>query len=181
MNIYATGRTRMQLGSGHNLFDWTYIKNAAWAHILAADRLDDSHPKHSQVAGQAFFVTNGEPRPFWEFPRALWRAAGWKETSPIVIPRFLAFLIAYISVFIAWILGKQPTLTPFRVNVVTSVRWCNIDRARKALDYAPIVSLDDGIRETVEVCGNCCKPTVYLTELMQWWKTTQSHVDHFAK
>ena len=150
--MYTTGRTRMQLGSGHNLFDWTYVKNAAWAHLLAADRLAESHPKHSHVAGQAFIITNGEPRPFAEFPRAMWRAAGWKETSPIVIPKPLAFLIAYISVLIAWILGKEPTLTPFRVNVTTSIRGCNINKARKALDYAPIVSLDDGIRENVEVC-----------------------------
>jgi hypothetical protein len=26
MNIYVAGRTRMQLGSGHNIFDWIRIK-----------------------------------------------------------------------------------------------------------------------------------------------------------
>jgi hypothetical protein len=33
-------------------------------------------------------------------------------------------------------------------------RWCNIEKARKALDYQSLYSLDEGIRLSAEVCAN---------------------------
>ncbi|OBZ78021.1 Sterol-4-alpha-carboxylate 3-dehydrogenase, decarboxylating [Grifola frondosa] len=129
MEVLERGRTGSQIGDNTNLFDWTYIKNAAYAHLLAADRLDPAHPKHALVAGQAFFISNGEPRPWWDFPRAIWKAAGHVPNRTI---------------------GTQPFLSRFRVTYVCTARWCNITKARKALDYEPIVSLDDGIQETVK-------------------------------
>ena len=36
--------------------------------------LEPSYPL--QVAGQAFFITNGEPMYFWDFPRAVWAEWG---------------------------------------------------------------------------------------------------------
>lgn len=142
----------MQLGDNTNLFDWTYIENAAQAHLLAADRLSPSHPKYSQVAGQAFFITNGEPLPYWDFPRGLWTVAGHTPTSVIAIPKFMAYIIGAISEFIGWLLGKPMLLNRFVVTIVTSTRYCNIDKARKALDYDPEIPLQEGMRRSVEVC-----------------------------
>jgi hypothetical protein len=50
------------------------------------DQLSDPSLKRSaadplQVAGQVFFITNGEPIYFWDFPRRLWRML-----APIHIP-----------------------------------------------------------------------------------------------
>lgn len=147
----ASGRTNVQLGNNSNLFDWTYIENAAQAHLLAADRLSPSHPKYSQVAGQAFFITNGEPLPYWDFPRGLWKVAGHTPTSVIAIPKFFAYIIGAISEFIGWLLGKPMLLNRFVVTIVTSTRYCNIDKARKALDYDPEIPLQEGMRRSVEV------------------------------
>ncbi|KAI0059109.1 hypothetical protein BV25DRAFT_1829436 [Artomyces pyxidatus] len=159
MALMTQGRTHIQLGDNTNLFDWTYIVNAAEAHLLAADRLAPEHPKHAQVAGRVFFISNGEPRPWWNLARGLWKEAGHVQTRKVIaIPRSVAFVLAVFMEFFGWLFGKAPSLTRFRVTVCTTIRWCDISNARNALDYGPSIPLDEGIRQTVE-----------------WWKTTQSH------
>jgi sterol-4alpha-carboxylate 3-dehydrogenase (decarboxylating) len=154
MNVMVTKKTGMQIGDNTNLFDWTYIENAAYAHILAADRLSPEHPKYSQVAGEAFFISNGEPRPYWDFPRGLWKAAGHVPERIVVLPKFVGMIIAIIMEAISWFTGVPALLTRFRVTYVCMTRWCNIDKARKALDYQPLYSLDEGIRLSAEVCAD---------------------------
>jgi len=45
-------------GDGTNLVDYTYVGNVADAHIGALEHLEPGSP----VCGQAYFITNGEPR-----------------------------------------------------------------------------------------------------------------------
>jgi len=76
------GKNRFQIGSGDNLFDWTYVGNVARAHILAAKVLllqssSASRTTLPRVDGEAFFITNGDPMPFWDFVRAIGDAAGF--------------------------------------------------------------------------------------------------------
>lgn len=151
MQVLVNQRTNIQIGDNRNLFDFTYVENAAYAHLLAADRLSPDHPKYKQVAGEAFFITNGEPRHYWDFPRAMWRAAGHTPSNIIVIPRSVAMLIAAIMEFVAWVRGREPFLTRFRVHYICLTRYCSIEKARWSLDYDPPISLNEGIRRSVEV------------------------------
>jgi sterol-4alpha-carboxylate 3-dehydrogenase (decarboxylating) len=151
MDVMVNNRTGIQIGDNTNLFDFTYIENAAHAHILAADRLSPEHPKYSQVAGQAFFISNGEPVHYWDFPRALWKAAGHTPTKIRVIPKPIALVIAIIMEFVCWLQGKEPVLNRFRVHYICLNRYCNIEKARSALDYNPPVSLSEGIRRSAQV------------------------------
>lgn len=152
MAAMEAGRTGTQIGDNTNKFDFTYIPNAAHAHLLAADRLSPTHPKHARVAGQAFFISNGTPVPFWDFPRALWREAGHVPAKVTVLPKPVALVIAWLMEVWAWISGGTAPLTRFRVAMVTTTRWCDISKARDALDYEPLYSLDEGIRRTIKVC-----------------------------
>ena len=151
MQVMVNGKTGFQIGDNSNLFDFTYIENAACAHLLAADRLSPDHPKYSKVAGQAFFITNGEPVYYWDFPRALWRAAGHTPEKVTVVPKPVALVIAAIMEFVAWLRGKEPFLTRVNVHYTCLNRYCNIAKARDALDYDPPVTLQEGIRRAVEV------------------------------
>ncbi|KIP01928.1 hypothetical protein PHLGIDRAFT_96543 [Phlebiopsis gigantea 11061_1 CR5-6] len=150
MGIMMSKRSGMQIGDNKNLFDWTYIENAAQAHLLAADRLSPDHAKYKLVAGEAFFISNGEPRPYWDFPRGLWKAAGHTPKKITVIPKGIAMVIAVIMELVAWIRGSEATLTRFRVHYICLTRYCNIDKARNALDYHPLFSIDEGIRRSAE-------------------------------
>ena len=53
----------VQVGDGENLVDVTYIDNAAEAHLLAADRLEQG----AACAGRAYFISQGEPVRLWPF------------------------------------------------------------------------------------------------------------------
>jgi sterol-4alpha-carboxylate 3-dehydrogenase (decarboxylating) len=60
-----TGRAIFQIGDDTNLFDFAYIGNTAYAHILAAEALlresDGRAPDGPlKVNGEAFFITNDE-------------------------------------------------------------------------------------------------------------------------
>ncbi|KAL9032518.1 MAG: hypothetical protein Q9214_007937, partial [Letrouitia sp. 1 TL-2023] len=90
LQALANRQTKYQLGPNTNLFDFTYVRNAAHAHVLAAVALLSTHRlhpmtaplDHERVDGEAFFVTNAQPVYFWDFARAVWRAAG-DGTDPV--------------------------------------------------------------------------------------------------
>ncbi|KAI9719482.1 MAG: putative secondary metabolism biosynthetic enzyme [Chrysothrix sp. TS-e1954] len=111
------GKQRFQIGRGDNLSDWTYIENGVRAYLLVAQALLRSHDvpndlrNSERVDGEAFFVTNDEPIPFWQFTRGLGAAAGF-PTQPEeirVIPKSIGFVMAFISEWLTWImsLGKK--------------------------------------------------------------------------
>jgi len=94
VETYYRGRTKVQLGSNRNLFDFTDNTNVAHAHCLAAMKLREHRatpqpPKPDmRVDGEVFIVTNDEPRYFWSFMRSVWQIAGDKTKSEELL-RFL--------------------------------------------------------------------------------------------
>lgn len=153
------GKNKYQVGSGENLFDWTYVANAASAHLLASEALltATSSDKSSgpQVAGEAFFITNGDPMPFWDFVRAIGEAAGHpvRKEDVWVIPQGLGLAMALIAEWIVWLLsfGKQ-TSTMNRAGIRYSclTRTYCIDKARTRLGYNPKVDMKEGIRRSAD-------------------------------
>ncbi len=105
---------------------------------------------------QAFFITNDEPRPFWEMARYVWRGLGYREPS-IVVPYWLAYWVAWLTELLFKLAGSivgpervgHPTLTPFRVTFAGAHRYFDISRAKRHLGYKPPVSLDDAMRLTL--------------------------------
>ncbi|KAJ3407852.1 hypothetical protein HDV05_005244 [Chytridiales sp. JEL 0842] len=144
------GRTSVQIGNNTTLFDWTYVDNAAYAHILAADKLTDK----SGVGGEAFIITNDCPFFFWDFVRQLWFHLGYKRTLKYAMPVQLAFFLAFIVECIAWVLRPvvkiQPTFTVFRIKLLTNNRYFNVEKAKRLLGYKPIVSMEEGIKRTAD-------------------------------
>ena len=83
VQAYKDGKTKYQVGLNDNLFDFTYVENVAYGHVLAVLALLSTHKLGStvpidteRVDGEAFFITNGEPVYFWDFARAVWHEAG---------------------------------------------------------------------------------------------------------
>jgi len=42
--VFEDNKTHFQIGDNTNLFDWTYVGNVAYAHLLAADKLETPPP-----------------------------------------------------------------------------------------------------------------------------------------
>ena len=145
------GRTHFQIGDNINLFDFTYVSNVVEAHLLAADKLSDPVTL-PRVGGETFIITNGQPWPFWDFQRAVWKEMGHvSQRKPIVLSRTLALIIAYIAEWAAWFTGKPALFTRFRVKFTCANRWFNISKARDVLGYRPAVDYAEGIKRMVVV------------------------------
>ncbi|GJC92274.1 3-beta hydroxysteroid dehydrogenase/isomerase [Colletotrichum higginsianum] len=158
VKIYREGKTGIQLGSNENLFDFTYVGNVAHAHLLAARLLlataaSSTAPlDHEKVDGEAFLVTNDSPIYFWDFARAIWRAAGSdKGTSHVwAIPREIGLVLGFCSEVFFTIIGKPPIFNRQRNIYSCMTRYYNIGKAKRLLGYRPIVGLDEGIKRGVQ-------------------------------
>jgi sterol-4alpha-carboxylate 3-dehydrogenase (decarboxylating) len=49
IEVGKNGKSKMQIGDGSNLFDWTYIDNIVHGHVLASDKLQKGSPVVQQV------------------------------------------------------------------------------------------------------------------------------------
>ncbi|KAF8584633.1 hypothetical protein K439DRAFT_1616612 [Ramaria rubella] len=147
--VIKEGRTHFQIGDNTNLFDFTYVSNVVDAHILAADKLLNPETL-PLVGGQAFIITNGQPWPFWDFQRAVWKEMGHvSQRNPIVLSRSIGLLLAYFAEWVAWFTGKPAVFTRFRVKFTCANRYFNISKARNILGYTPSVGYEDGIKRMV--------------------------------
>jgi len=140
--ILSRARRLRRIGSADKLIDSVYVDNAADAHLLAAERLEPGSP----IAGRAYFITNGEPWPTWELINAI-LAAGGKPVVDRRIHRGLAMGLAAIIEPAYHILApdKEPPLTRFLVNELSTAHWFDISAARRDLNYEPGVSIQEGL------------------------------------
>lgn len=153
------GQTRFQLGENENLFDFTYVGNVAYAHVLAAVALMDTHElstrplDHERVDGEAFFITNGSPVYFWDFARMVWSAAG-DETTPAqvwTIGKDLGLSLATVMEWLFWLAGgRKPNLTRQHVKFSSMTRYYSIDKARVRLGYKPKWGVEESVQKTVQ-------------------------------
>ena len=154
------GKYRVQIGTGKNLFDFTFVDNLVHAHMLAARKLlleaypYPVHGKETNAAGEAFFITNDEPVYFWVFARRLGAAAGYPsdEANVRTLPAWFGLTIAFIVEWIVWLTSfgkKTPTMTMKSIRTSTVQRTFNIEKAKRVLSYRPLVSIDEAIKR----CG----------------------------
>lgn len=159
LSALEKNQTNVVLGDGSNVWDFASAENAAYAHHLLAVALmkpavDPSAPK---VDGEAFNITDGQRQNFWDFPRAAWKAVGWKppekEKLTKLAPSFL-LAIAFGLEWIYWLLAlgqKRPgTLSKQQVEYSCFEHTYQIRKARDRLGYNPTADFEAGVREAVK-------------------------------
>lgn len=137
--VDRAARGRMALiGSGTALIDTTYIDNAADALVAAAERSD-------QLGGRSFIVSNGQPRPIGEILSRIVGAAGLPPIRRRV-PTWVALGGGAVAER-AWSrMGGpgEPPMTRFVAEQLSTAHWFDQRATRRALEWAPLVSLDEG-------------------------------------
>lgn len=142
--LIARGRAGQlrRIGNFNKLVDTTYIDDAAEAHWLAAERLRPGSP----VAGRAYFISAGDPRPIWEVIDGILASAG---VAPVTrsVPPALARAAARVLEAVYGLLRVQaePRLTRFLVSQLSTAHWFDISAARRDFGYAPKVSVKEGL------------------------------------
>ncbi|KAG9291449.1 hypothetical protein G9A89_021868 [Geosiphon pyriformis] len=147
IKVMENGQTKFQIGDNFNLFDFTYVENVAYAHLLAADKLAE---KASMVDGEAFIITNGTPIPFWDMPRSIWSRFDHYPPYYLKLSRVTGLALAYLAEWVCYFTGREAGFTRYRVKYACSQRYFNIKKAKKLLGYEPPVELEEGIRRTCE-------------------------------
>lgn len=130
------------VGDGKNKVDTIFVDNAADAHLLAAERLWPG----SKVAGKAYFVTNGDPRPIAEITNLIIGAAGVAPVTATISPK-IAWLVGLLCEFCykTFKIKGEPPITRWVAGELSTAHWFNIARARNDLGYTPRVSIEQGI------------------------------------
>ena len=127
------------LDHGAALIDTTYVDNAASAIAAALARVDEVH-------GNAYVVTNGEPRPVAELLTGICAAAGVRAPGWHV-PAGLA-RVAGAAVEAVWRVrpgADEPPMTRFLAEQLSTAHWFDQRRTRADLRWTPAVSLDEGL------------------------------------
>ncbi|MGC5616537.1 NAD-dependent epimerase/dehydratase family protein [Georgenia sp. Z1491] len=127
------------LDQGAALIDSVYVDNAADALVAALDRAEDVH-------GQAFVVTNGEPRPVGDLLAGICLAAGvappaWRV--PAVLARAAGTVVETL-----WAVRPgpdEPPMTRFLAEQLSTAHWFDQRRTRAELRWRPAVSIDEGL------------------------------------
>ncbi len=124
-------QTGIQLGTGDALSDFTFVGNAAHAHILASKALlaaSEGSQDQAKVDGEAFFITDDDPMSLWEFSRRVWAVAGYhqKPEEVRIIPIWLIMAIAATVGWAFWIatFGRRRPKTLRRCLLA----WCCFSR-----------------------------------------------------
>lgn len=102
----------------------------------------------SQLAGQAYFITNDDPRPFWEFVGQVLEGFGFppKQRPHIWLPYYILMFIALACQYIVIPLAKpfkalELSFTPSAVTIAACTRQLSCRKAKEHFGYAPQVSI----------------------------------------
>jgi len=131
-----------RIGSLNKKVDTTCLDDAAEAHRLALERLSPGSP----IAGKAYFISGGSPRPVWDIINAILNAAGLPPVEKRVWP-LSANLAAwgYETLYAVTRRSGEPRLTRFLVQQLTTAHWFDISAARRDLGYEPQTSFAAGL------------------------------------
>ena len=137
-----SGRLR-RVGDGTNLIDMVYVENAATAHLQAADRLTPGSP----VAGNAYFITQGEPVNCWQWIDELLALYGLPPVRKSISSSAAWTLGAGLeAVYAALRLKSEPPMTRFLASQLGKSHYFSIERACRDFGYQPRISAAEGMR-----------------------------------
>ncbi|TCU83845.1 nucleoside-diphosphate-sugar epimerase [Curtobacterium sp. PhB191] len=129
------------LDSGAALIDTLYVDNAASAMVAALE-----HAADDDVHGNAYVVTNGEPRPVADLLAGICAASGVAAPRwhvPAVVARAAGSLVEAV-----WRVRPgqdEPPMTRFLAEQLSTAHWFDQRRTRADLQWAPSVSIDEGL------------------------------------
>lgn len=136
-----SGRLR-QVGEGKNLIDTVYVENAARAHVQAGDALEPN----SRVAGQAYFITQGEPVSCWAWINQVLELVDLPPIQKRISLKRACQLGQLLESVYRWLPAQlEPPMTRFLALQLACDHYYSIEKARRDFGYEPLVSLDEGM------------------------------------
>ena len=148
------GEHKMQVGRNQKVFEFVYVNKAAEAHVLAARALLDPQAAPT-VAGEAFFVSDGRPQPFFDFARRCYAVTGNPvapgDVTIIPLVAMQAMASAGEWAYRIFTLGtKMPKLRRDSIDYLDRGCCWSIEKAKQRLGYRPVADQDEAIKQSME-------------------------------
>ena len=137
----------IRVGKGTNRVDIIYIDNAVDGHIRAWQALESGSP----VAGQCYFLSDGEPVVLWDWINQLLVSLG---IDPVIksisygMAKNLGSLLE--GVYRVFGLSGEPRMTRFLAGQLATSHYFDISRARKDFNYEVRVSPEEGMKRLLK-------------------------------
>jgi nucleoside-diphosphate-sugar epimerase len=142
----AKAGSLVRLGSRNPLVDFTYIDDCVDAHLVGARALLNTP---DLVAGKAYFISQGEPTPFWDWVNAfiaIYNQPAITKQIPVKVAYSVASLCE-VACRLFPFLG-EPRITRFLVKEMSTDHYFSIERARNLLGFQPSCTVAEGIKKT---------------------------------
>jgi 2-alkyl-3-oxoalkanoate reductase len=134
----------VQVGDGNNKVDILYIDNAVLAHLKAYEALD------ANIAGRAYFVSDGEPVVLWDWINELLGRMGRPNVSRKISYRNAMRLGVFLEgVYGLFGIKSEPPMTRFLASQLATSHYFDISRAKKDFAYNPLVSHEEGMNRLI--------------------------------
>jgi nucleoside-diphosphate-sugar epimerase len=142
----------VRIGNGKALTQHVYVGNIAHAHLLSAHALMNGS---EHVAGQVYFITDHVGSNFFKFFDKIVEGIGYKiRPKNFWIPRPIAFAIASLTEFSAWLIRPvknfHPKFSRFAVTYTCTEYTFNSEKAKRDFGFIPKYSHEEAVARTVE-------------------------------
>ncbi len=141
----------VRLGNGKSLCQHVYVRNMAYAHLLAAKALTKSD---GVVDGNAYFITDGPGANFFKFFDQIVEGAGYKIwPKNLWLPKWLAYAIGSLTEFLAFLISPiiktNPKFSRFAVIYTCSDFTFTAEKAKMDFNYTPKYKKKEALARTI--------------------------------
>ena len=146
----AKGGLYIRIGNGSAKSQHVYVRNMAWAHVLAARALAENN---HNVAGNAYFVTDGPGCNFFTFFDEIVTGSGYKiRPRNFRVPRRFAYFLGTVSEYIALLIRPikhyNPRLSRFAVMYICTDFTFSSEKAHRDFGFTPKYSKEEAFKNT---------------------------------
>jgi nucleoside-diphosphate-sugar epimerase len=147
----AKGGFYIRIGNGTAKNQHVYVRNMAWAHVMAARALVENNP---EVPGNAYFITDGPGCNFFTFFDEIIARSGYKIwPGDLWLPQRFAYFLGTVSEYIARLARPltyyNPKLSRFAVMYTCTDFTFSSEKARRDFGFVPKYSKEEALDNTV--------------------------------
>jgi len=146
----------VRLGNGKSSCQHVYVGNMAYAHVLAAAALWNGNNK---VAGEIYFITDGQGANFFKFFDQVVAGAGYKIfPKNMWLPRGLAYSIGALSETVASLVRPikkyNPKFSRFAVTYTCTDYTFSAKKAETDFGFKPKYATEQALENTISFYSN---------------------------
>ena len=149
------GKVPFKMGNGSAKCEMIYADNVAWAHVLAARKLND---RKVAPAGNAYFLTEGQRMSFWDLYGGMLATRGLAFPT-LYLPFWLLSIVCFIVEALHSVVGRvtdkfDPTIHYFILHCMCKNYLLSGKKAEEDFGYTPLVPPKEAYRRTLEYIRN---------------------------